>query len=536
MSIQSMPKLWQGERRCALLKVVAASIGESAAAAVAALATRALFVQLHEEVKLSTLCLLTLAVSGLFIALLRVFARTTGERLGQSYIVAVRRKLFLQASKMSADKVEQRRAGYMSLRFVGDMGAFNNWLAKGLPQCIAASALLPSALWVMAYMHLPFLYVMIPAVAIIALIFFLGWRRMPQLHQHVRTRRAAIAADMAERMPIAPYLGSLGRRNTELSRIERRSRKLIDASISRVKYAQFLRVIPSAVGGVLAAAIVFVGFSTGASASTIAAALAALGLTLTPVSQLANALDYWAAYGVAREKCEKALNRPLKRQYCGVKSLRGEALSVVFNNVSYDLLHAFNAKFRAGECVRLTDSSGVSRSVLLPMLAGYKAPESGEVLLAGLPISQIAQGSSRRRIAYLSDDLPVLRGSLRKALTLGIKPRPKDDDLLKLVSKLGWRDLLVRLGGLDGRIPEGARGVSRADQLKISVLRAMLGKPALILVDQSVSYLDENSQDVICQWLRSLSATVLAIDVMNVLDLAYQRHFDLDTSHSVFAA
>ena len=141
----TMPRLLQNGRRRGLMVVTLVTLVQGAAAGVAAFATRGLFDAMAAQAALPPGLLVALAASGVLIAGARVLSRLTGERLGQDYALAIRLALLDHASGMPASAVARRRSGYMSLRFVGDMTAFRNWLGKGLPRLIAAMVLIPAA-------------------------------------------------------------------------------------------------------------------------------------------------------------------------------------------------------------------------------------------------------------------------------------------------------------------------------------------------------------------------------------------------------
>ena len=321
---------------------------EGIAAAAAALATRELFGALHGNGALPILWMWVLPASGLVIAGARVVARTRGERIGQEYVLEIRRSLFSQAASMNAHDVAARRVGYMSLRFVGDLAAFRDWLALGLPRLMAATVFIPVTLGVLGYMHQPFLTVALPLYGVMLLLIAVGGLRLPKLHRRLRSRRAAIAADLAERLPIAPQLGQLGRRTTELRLISRHSQRMIVASQARVRYAQSLKVVPDVFAGLVALGLIWTGAHTGAATSTIAAGLAALGICSSPLRDLANVWNLWSAFRVARDKCARALNRPSRRERSGGLSLPSGPIAVDLQGVSAGDSSDFSAAIPAG--------------------------------------------------------------------------------------------------------------------------------------------------------------------------------------------
>ncbi len=526
-----MPALLGGGRRSVLLGVFAVTCVEGGAAGAAALATRELFGVLHADGSLPALWLTVLAGSGLVIGVSRIVARTRGELAGQTYAKEIRCRLFSHASKMAASDVDARRAGYMSLRFVGDLSAFSNWLALGLPRLMSACVLVPVTLAVLGILHLPFLLVVSPLYIAALLLIGVGGFRLLELQLKQRSHRAAMAADMAERMPLAPQLRRLGRHSRELQRIHQQSQRLISSSLARLRWAQALKVVPDASAGIGAACVIWIGATTAAPVSIIAGGLAALGIALSPMRDLASVWNLLSAYRVARNKCQAALNRSTRPYNAKGKRFPPGAISVDLQGIAVGRLRDFNASIKRGEHVCLLGDNGVGKSRLLLVLAGLEHPHAGRIRLAGSPITRVSPASLRRRVAVIDDSPPILHGSLRRVFTLGLDSRPGDASILGVARRLGLSPLVKQLGGLDGKVGENGRTLSRGEKLKVAAVRAMLGNPGLVLIDTSVNQLDTRGLQALVVWLKQHTVTVIAVDPTGILDLEYSQHLVLGYDH-----
>ncbi|WP_043774651.1 hypothetical protein, partial [Roseivivax isoporae] len=184
----ALPGLLAHGRGRVLARVCALTLVQGAAAAAAALATRGLFEALGEGAALPLPLLAGLAVSGAVIAWARVAARVAGERLGQAYARDMRLALFDRAAGMAASDVARRRQGYMSLRFVGDMTAFRNWLGLGLPRLVAGAVLIPCALLTLWVLDPAFAARVVPLAVLSLGVLALGGLRLVPLHRRLRAR------------------------------------------------------------------------------------------------------------------------------------------------------------------------------------------------------------------------------------------------------------------------------------------------------------------------------------------------------------
>ena len=507
--MKGMPDLLADGRGMSLARITFSVLIQAAAAGLAALATRSLFVALAEDApSADPLWLAILVLSGATLALFRIDARVQGERMGQSYAHAVRRALYRHASRMPQNAVDERRAGYMSLRFVGDLAALKSWGALGLPRLIGGAVVLPTTARVLYLIEPLFARVAAPLMALgVAIMLGIG-HRLYNRHRALRSRRARIAADLTERMPLAPRLDMLGRTRQELALIDKRTAEMIPAAIARVRGAELVKAVPDALAGMIAATILATGFWNGNSTADLAGALAALGLSLQPIRDLASVQNQRAAWRAAQEKCAAVFERPVRRRGKPKRPAPAGPLGIRISDLTLGPLSNLTLSAEAGEHVALLGPNGSGKSTLLAALAGLVEPEGGRIRVGGTaPVA--AQGQTR--VALLTQEAPVLRGSLRKALTLGLRKRPTDDVLHARIAEVGLDPLLHRLGGLDGSVGEGARDLSYGERAKIALVRTILGRSSLLLIDRVEPLLDPPGQRALQTLIEETNATVVRV-------------------------
>ena len=503
-----MPRLMDGGRWRGLVFVSLVTVMQGAAAGIAAFATRGLFEAMHAGAALPFNLIAALAASGIVIAGGRVLSRLMGERLGQDYALVVRLALLEHAAGMPASAVARRRSGYMSLRFVGDMTAFRNWLGKGLPRLIAAAVMIPAACAVLWMLEPRFALVIAPLFATTLAVLAIAGPRLEPLHRRLRARRARIAAEMAERMPLAPELDRMGRRPAELRSLRKRTERMIRAALQRLIWAESLKALPDAVAGLAACAVIVTGAQTGASTGTIAGALAAIGLVLTPLRDLANVWNFRAAYLAARKKCAAALTREQRKTGQGDTRLPPGPVHVRVRNLPMPQGAALSLDIAAGREHTLTCAS-CDADALFSALRGLEKVPPGHITLSGICLTELSRGSLRRGVQQLSSTPTVLKGSLRRNLALGLLHRPSDTKLKKAALAAGLEGLLDQIGGLEGPLAEGGRTLSAHDRSALSLTRILLSKPQLVLLGDGVWYLGPKARETLAAHLKKIGATTL---------------------------
>ena len=397
------------------------------------------------------LALTLVAGAGLAIGTFQYFERILAEKVGQHYAASLRIRLFKHMARVSARDVAARRNGSLALRFVGDLTAVRGWVSMGLARMISALIVLPAATGVLFYMNPEIgMAASAPVVIGLGVSAVLGPRLGP-VHKRLRARRARLAADMSERIPHAPELRLMGRIQTETRGLKQKTDNLISAALERARGAALLRAIPDVVSGIAAASVFWIALQRGLPAADAAGSLAAVGLMIQPMRNLTGVWDRHRAWRNAREKCAALLEMPK-----------------------------------------------------------LNTARTADVALRDAPPALTAR-ERRRTIALIGTRSPILKGSLRRALIMGVQTRPEDSEILARADAFGLGRVIARLGGLDGRVSEGGRNLSAGEIRRVLLTRAALSKLRLMLLDEPDDALDQDGPELVRALVQGCSATTLLI-------------------------
>jgi ABC-type multidrug transport system fused ATPase/permease subunit len=479
-------------RRFAL--VAALGLAEAAAMALAAFATRALFARWHDGLAPHG-ALAALAGAAVLLAGCRWGGRAAAEALGQDHAAAVRRAVFRHLSRMPARAAAARRGGALALRFTGDLAALSGWASRGAARLVSAGVALPAAaaalVWLSPAAAMGAAGPLLAGLAAMAL----AGRPLGRLHRRLRRARARLAADMSERLPLAPALRRMGRGATERRRLDGRMDRLARAAAARRRAAAALRAAPGLAGGLGAAGAALACWRAGAPAAELAGALAALALMVAPLGDLAGVWDHRRAERAAQARLAALLAAPRLKRAEATPPQPGRA-ALRFEAMTAGPLRCFSARLRRDETALLAGPNGSGKSLLLELAAGLAAPESGRALVFGLP-----PGAARDATLHQGARPVILAGSVRRALALGVSPRPDDAALETAARRFGLGAALERLGGLDGRVAEGGRNLSDGEAARVGLVRLALSPGKLALLDEPDQALDAEGREMLAALL-----------------------------------
>ncbi len=512
-----MPRISGDGRGRQVAGVAGLGLAQAVAAALAALATREAFAALRlpwHDTPVWPVPVILLA--GIAIAAFQWSEKLAAEALGQRYAAALRQQLFRHISGLSSSAVSRHRAGSLSLRFVGDLTAVRAWVSQGIARLLSAAVVLPCAIAVL-YILQPLFGHLALALLLLSLagLCLLG-PGLETHHRRLRRQRARLAGDLAERLPKAPELKLLGRFNKEQELLTRRNRNLIHASLSRQRHAALLRAIPEIFRAGAAAGIILAALKYSLSGAETAGALAAVALMIRPLRHLAGIWDRRAAWQVARKRCQRVFASPQVAGPAPVTPPKtGKAWrkppQVTFSGVSTSRLKNLDAVIPAGRKIGITGPNGAGKSSLLALVAGLEAPSRGRLLINRSRPTELPDRLRRNLLSLLNDRSPILAGSLRRALTMGLSPRPADTAIVRMAHRFELGDLLKRAGGLDGQISEGGRNLSSGEKKRVQLARAALSQRPLLLLDEPDEALDQAGRRQLRELIRTSPATVLMV-------------------------
>jgi ABC-type multidrug transport system fused ATPase/permease subunit len=428
--------------------------------------------------------------AALALAILRPGLRLLAERLGQDQTAAIRAALYRHAMTTTPEAQTGRRRSYLMLRLTGDMTAFKDGIARSLPPFLQGAALIPAAVLALALIDLRFGLAGFAIAALALATIALSWSSLRQAHAALRSERAKLVADMSERLPIAYDLAHLGRRQTELSRLERAGRSLHRRAHTRLLRIEVLRALPGVTGAIAAVAVLLDGAGRGLSAGEIASALAAIGIMVHAIVELATAVDRLVGWQVARTNLARHLAEPASAAVAGqVRLSRGTgALTVTAGG---DSLSPDRLRLAPGDRAAL---SALDPERTLRILSGQISDPGIVVQLDGIALADLSPGSLRRSIGVLSPSLVLLKGSVRRNICLGLTDRPSDATLTKRIGRAGLIRTLDEVGGLDGAVPEAGSGFGTPFRLRMAALRTAVQRPNLLLVNDGGQALPRDVQ------------------------------------------
>lgn len=453
-----------------------------------------------------------LAACGLLAAGARIAQRRLAEGLGQDYAKALRLAVYRALSGLSSRRLQARRRGGLLVRLVGDLRALRLWWTVGVMRsAVAATGFVAVAATLLALDRWLLVAYGVPLAVAAATAWAMG-ARVAESVRSARREDLRLTATVWELIGAMPAMKMDGAVPAGERRIAAESDALVAAATCRARQAGALEAVVWL--GVAAAmlSLLLVGIHRthdGAiSAGTLVAAVAVAGLLAPRLRGLGRVLEQWHDASVAGQRLRAFLAQPMpdaggRRVQPGAPSIQLEAVRVGAGFGPVD------ARVAPGARIALLGAAGAGKTTLLEVLARRVLPEHGRVRYAGLDVAQLEAAQLWREVALVGVDSPMLRGPL-EAVLLGRAGAASPQERARVFA-LTEVDAIVarRPRGLREQVWEAGGNFSAGERLRIALARALLARPAVLLIDDAGAGGDPADDALLARVVDTFDGTVV---------------------------
>ncbi len=427
--------------------------------------------------------------------------------VGQRMVLDVRRDLFEHLTSLSLRYFSEQRAGWIIARLTSDVDALSDVLNQGLTTLVVNTLTLVAAiggLFLLDWrMGLVALLVLPPGILVTR------WfqRTSHEAFSDVRTRIAAVTAQLAESVAGMAVVQAFTRERA----FQREFETLNEANRVSNVYAQKLSSIffPAIelLGVVAQVLVLYAGAQLidGGSLEigTLIAAAGLLSLVFQPLQELSELYGQVQAASAAMGKISTVLDavhdvtdRPGARALGRIEG-RVELDGVVFAYGDEPVIHGLELDVPAGGCIALVGESGGGKSTTAKLVARFYDPDAGAVRVDGVDLRDVRLQSYRRQLGVVLQDPFLFSGTIADNLRFA-RPEATDAEVAEAARAIGVDRVAARFeDGLDHVVREGGAGLSAGERQLISIARALVADPRILILDEATSNIDRPSEVLI---------------------------------------
>jgi ATP-binding cassette subfamily B protein len=361
-------------------------------------------------------------------------------------------------------------------------------------------------------------------------------KKIKTVQKLIVSETTALAGSTTESLRNIELVKSLGLSNQEISRLNGVTDKILKLELRKVKYVRSLSFIQGTLVNLLRNGIlllmlylIFAGrISVGEFFSLFIYSFFIFG----PLQELGNIINIYRETEVSLDNFRTILNTPKEKKPINperlgrIDSLRFDAVSFKHHSANRNALENISFETSKGQTVAFVGPSGSGKTTLVKLLVGLYHPSSGEVLYNNISGTEINLDELREKIGFVTQDTQLFSGTIRENL-LFVRPDASDEECMRVLHKAACQNLLARADkGLDTIIGEGGVKVSGGEKQRLSIARALLRRPNILVFDEATSSLDSITEEEITETIRDVSVISDHITILIAHRLSTIMHAD----------
>jgi ATP-binding cassette, subfamily B, bacterial len=343
---------------------------------------------------------------------------------------------------------------------------------------------------------------------------YLG-KKIKAISKKIIGQTNALAGSTTESLRNIELVKSLGLTNQEEKRLNLNTLKILKLELQKIRFIRSLSFIQGTTVHFLRTCVVFALYYFLFGGKILVGDLLTMVFftffIFNPLQELSSFIIVWNESKVSLENFQNLLKAQSEFKPEN-PSLMGTIENLVFSNVSFkhqtaqqNAVENINFNIKKGETVAFVGPSGAGKTTLVKLLVGLYSPKNGQISYNNIDSSKIDRMELRKQLGFVTQDAQLFSGTIRENL-LFVKPNATDEELLDVLHRASCTKLLARADdGLNSTIGEGGIKVSGGEKQRLSIARAILRNPNLLIFDEATSALDSITEEEINSTIRNIS-------------------------------
>ena len=361
-------------------------------------------------------------------------------------------------------------------------------------------------------------------------------KRIKNIQKVIVAETTALAGSTTESLRNIELVKSLGLARQEIGRLNATTGKILKLELKKVKYIRSLSFIQGTSVNSLRTTILglmlYLIFAQEITFGQFFSLWIYSFFIFGPLQELGNVINIYRETEVSLKNFEDIINTPKEPKppnpvaLTNISRLAFEKVSFKHQSATTHALTDISFTVALGETLAFVGPSGSGKTTLVKLLVGLYPPQAGKILYNDHAGTTVDLDKLRERIGFVTQDTQLFSGTIRENL-LFVNPGATDAECLDVLQKAACQSLLARADkGLDTMIGEGGVKVSGGEKQRLSIARALLRRPNLLVFDEATSSLDSLTEEEISETIRDVSMRKDLITVLIAHRLSTVMHAD----------
>ena len=361
-------------------------------------------------------------------------------------------------------------------------------------------------------------------------------KKVKTIQKTIVAQTTSLAGTTTESLRNIELVKSLGLTGQEIERLNKNTYKILGLELTKVKRIRSIGFVQGTFVNTLRQVILFmlmwVVFQDKLTAGELVTMQIFSFFVFGPLQEIGNIiLSYREAEASLNNfqtlMSKKPESMPASPKHLGpIKELEFRNVSFKHQTAMHKAIDNINFKTQKGETIAFVGPSGAGKSTLMKLLVGLYRPQEGNIFYNGNDENTIHFDDLRNQIGFVTQDTQLFSGTIKENL-LFVNPDATEEELLDALNKASCQKLLMRTEkGIETMIGEGGLKLSGGEKQRLSIARALLRKPKLLMFDEATSSLDSLTEEEINKTIRNISSFNDQITILIAHRLSTIMHAD----------
>lgn len=368
--------------------------------------------------------------------------------------------------------------------------------------------------------------------------FFISFlsKRIKKVQTTIMSETKQLAGSTTESLRNIELIKSLGLTQQETARLNDRTRKILVLELKKVRQIRSISFIQGTTVNLLRQSIMFVLlyllFKGNLTLGQIMTLQFYSFFIFGPLQEVGNVIIAYREAEASLNNFEKIINTPIELKpknpvpLNAIQKLAFENVTFRHKSANYDALSNISFEAQNGETIAFVGPSGSGKSTLVKLLVGLYATPTGTILYNDIDSNSIDKDELQQQLGFVTQDTQLFAGTIRENL-LFTKPDATEEQLNFALNQAACESLIARSEfGIDTVIGEGGMKLSGGEKQRLSIARALLRTPKLLVFDEATSALDSITEEAISNTIRSIGNQKEHITVLIAHRLSTIMHAD----------
>ncbi|MCY8758815.1 ABC transporter ATP-binding protein [Bacillus haynesii] len=481
---------------------------------------------------------------------------------GQKVVASLRGRMWFKLLRLPVRYFDEKTSGETVSRVVNDTGIVESLISDHFPQFVSGIITIVGSVIILLIMDWKMTLLMLISVPITTFIMIPLGMKMQRISKTLQDETASFTGHVQQTLSEIRLMKASNAEHTEKMKGLSGISKLFQYGLKEARIFALVSPFMHLVIMIVIVAIIGYGgirVSDGTmSAGSLIAFLLYLFQIIFPITSFTMFFTQLQKAKGATERIIEILHTEEEEGQEGLEmdiaNLPIRAENVYFSyGGGESILHGVSFDVDPGQMIAFVGPSGGGKTTMFGLLERFYEPDSGAIHIGETPISKLSMKSWRSQIGYVSQDSPMMSGTIRENLCYGLDHADSiDDQALWKVAEMAYADTFIKQfpEQLDTEVGERGVKLSGGQRQRIAIARAFLRDPKILMMDEATASLDSQSEAIVQQALarlmegrttfviaHRLSTIVNADQIMFIEKGAITgrgQHHELITSHALY--